>query len=557
MAPDRLPAVLRGLTLALLALLVVFGLPGSPTDDGALDVPAELAVAPNQVGADEWPSILRHAAEAPLRAVLTGRPPPIRLDPPRRVRAERVSALRVHAWEPVRLVLEGPEGGLDTMELAAREEVALLLRPFSEGWRTWRVRAEREDGTSVEQAWSALVEPARSLRILAVSGPPDPESRLALRALEEAGEEVEAWIHLGRDQWVGRPGGALPTDAAAYADVDAVLLFPGIELTEAQARALAAAVRVHGKGLLMAATNGGAAELAAVLEGLPGGVWQGTASVPAGELTWSVPPEITPLPDAALTARTVVAGVGGAEGAAGASPGASPLRVGPLGRGRVAALGLTDSWRWRMEAGAEDAHRAFWRETAAWLAGGFSEDPLIEVLGADARAGDPVLVRRFDVAARADGAADPAGEAPPTPELTITGPAHEQTLPLTTIGNLPAGTASLGGFVPMEAGPYTVESGGSGPSTGAPPDPEGIPGGQPPTGLAVELPDAPTLDPAGRLARIAVQSPGGSVVVAGPGAPTTGATPTTADIPWRALLFGLFAVLLPAEWARRRLSARP
>ncbi|HUG35435.1 MAG TPA: hypothetical protein VML54_00700, partial [Candidatus Limnocylindrales bacterium] len=368
MGPDRLPAVLRGLTLALLALLMVFGLPGSPTDDGMLDVPAELAVAPDEIGPDEWSAVLRHAAEAPVRAVVSGRPPPVRLDPPRRVQAARVSALRVHAWEPVRLVFEGPEGGLDTMELAAREEVALLLRPFSEGWRTWRVRAEREDGTSVERAWSVLVEPARSLRILAVSGPPDPESRLALRALEEAGEEVEAWIHLGRDQWVGRPGGALPTDPAAYEDVDVVLLFPGIDLTEAQARALATAVRVHGKGLMMAATSGGATELAAVLEGLlGGGVWQSTVSLPSNELTWSVPPEITPLPDAALTARTLVSGADGSE----TSADASPLRVGPLGRGRVAALGLTDSWRWRMEAGAEDAHRAFWRETAAWLAGGF------------------------------------------------------------------------------------------------------------------------------------------------------------------------------------------
>lgn len=541
MGPDPLPALLRGLTLALLALLVVFGLPGSSTNEEALDVPAELALAPNEIGADGWPTVLRHAAEAPVRAVVSGRPPPVLLDPPRRVQAERVSALRVHAWEPVHLVFEGPEGGIDTMNLAAREEVALLLRPFSEGWRTWRVRAELDDGTSVEQAWSVLVEPARSLRILAVSGPPDPESRLALRALEEAGEEVEAWIHLGRDQWIGRPGGALPTDPSAYEDVDVVMLFPGIELTEAQARALATAVRVHGKGLLMAATSGGATELGAVLEGLPGGgVWQGTASVPAGELTWSLPPEITPLPDAALTARTLVAGTAGPSGPAGATDaaGASPLRVGPLGRGRVAALGLTDSWRWRMEAGAADAHRAFWRETAAWLAGGFSEDPLIEVLGADPRVGEPVLVRRLDV-----GPAGAAvnGDNAPSPEIVITGPDHDQTLPTTTIGSLPAGAASLGGFVPSEAGVFTVVPSGSAAR---------------PNGIAIELSDAPTLDPAGRLARIAVQSPGGSVVVAAPGTPAT-TTPTTADLPWRALLFGLFTVLLPAEWARRRLGARP
>lgn len=540
MGPDRLPAVLRGLTLALLALLLMVGLPGSPAENGALAVPAELAFAPDEIAADAWPAVLRHAAEAPVRAVVSGRPPPVRLDPPRRVQAARVSALRVYASEPVRLVFEGPEGGLDTMNLAAREEVALLLRPFSEGWRTWRVRAERDDGTFVEQAWSALVEPARSLRILAVSGPPDPESRLALRALEEAGEEVDAWIHLGRDQWIGRPGGALPTDPSAYEDVDVVMLFPGIELTEAQARALATAVRVHGKGLLMAGTSGGATELGAVLEGLPGGgVWQGTASVPAGELTWSLPPEITALPDASLTARTLVAGTAGPSGPAGMSPAPSPLRVGALGRGRVAALGLTDSWRWRMETGAADAHRAFWRETAAWLAGGFSEDPLIEVLGADPRVGEPVLVRRLDVGTV--GAAVNADNAP-SPEIVITGPDHDQTLPTTTIGSLPAGAASLGGFVPSKAGAFTVVPSGSAPR---------------PNGIAIELSNAPTLDPAGRLARIAVQSPGGSVVVATPGTATTGAPPNTANLPWRALLFGLFTVLLPAEWARRRLGTRP
>ncbi|HUG36075.1 MAG TPA: hypothetical protein VML54_03940 [Candidatus Limnocylindrales bacterium] len=555
MAPDPLATVLRGLALALLVPLVVFGLPGSPAEDGALDGPDELILKADEIGAERWPAVLRHAAEAPVRAVVSGCPPPVRLDPPRRVRAERVSALRVQASEPVRLVFEGPEGGLDTMQLAAREEVALLLRPFSEGWRTWRVRAERDDGTSVEQAWSALVEPARSLRILAVSGPPDPESRLALRALEEAGEQVEAWIHLGRDQWVGRPGGALPTNASAYADVDVVLLFPGIELTDAQARALTTAARVHGKGLLLAATSGGAAELTAVLEGLQdGGAWQGTASVPASELMWSVPPEITPLPDATLTARTLVAASDGPEGAAGTSPGASPLRVGPLGRGRVAALGLTDSWRWRMEGGAEDAHRAFWRETAAWLAGGFSEDPLLELLGADARVGEPVLVRRLDMGP-AEAAANRDNQ--PSPGITVTGSDHDQTLPLTTFGNLPAGAASVGGFVPSEAGLFTVAPSGSGPGAGAPLDEEIASGGQPPSGLAVHPADAPTLDPAGRLARIAVQSPGGSVVVAGPGTPATTTTPTTADLPWRALLFAVFAVLLPAEWALRRLGARP
>src|SRR5690606_1345821 len=197
-----------------------------------------------------------------------------------------------------------------------------------------------------------------------------PESDMALRTLEEAAEQVEAWIHLGRDVWVGREGGPLPDESAAYAEVDVIVLFPGFALDPPGALALVDAVRERGKGLLLAATDGGAPGTRDVVASLLGEArWQRTAAVPADSLAWSVPPEIPPLPSAPVTASVRV---GDAAGADTSRP--SPLRLTALGRGRVGALALADTWRWRMVAGASDAHRELWQGIVSWLADGFAED---------------------------------------------------------------------------------------------------------------------------------------------------------------------------------------
>lgn len=539
--PDTDPStLLRAAAMLLLALLAVVGLPGDgESGDRTLGLPPMLRISPEAAEELGWPAVLRHAAEAPVTAVVSGRPPPVLLDPPRRVRAGRTAALRTHATEPVRVMLERPQGGRDTIRLEAGGSTAFLLRPLSEGWRTWRIAVEGSDGTVRETAWSALVEPARPLRILAVSGPPDTESRMALRALEEAGEQVEAWIHLGRDVWVGRAGGPLPDDAEAYAEADVIVLFPGISLAAPQALALVEAVRLRGKGLLLSATDGGTAALRDVVASLyGGGGWQRTVTVGGDSLAWSLPPEVTPLPPASVTASVRA---GDAEGMGTSQP--SPLRLTALGRGRVGVLALADTWRWRMEAGAADAHLELWEGTVSWLAGGYAEDPVVEVLGAGHRAGSTVHIRRLD-------APFGAREASSAPRIAVSGPEGDRALELAALGTTPGGRASAGAFVPMVPGGYVVEA-------ADPAEDDGGAAVSPALGVAVVDPAAADLDPSGRLARIAVASPGGAVVLGDTDAARERGAPERGGLPWRAILFTVLTILLPGAWLHRRLAGRP
>src|SRR5690606_28420753 len=108
-------------------------------DDAVLDLPPVLRVSPEAAEALGWPAVLRHAAEVPVTAVVPGRPPPVLLDPPSRLRAGRTAAIRAHANERVRVTLDRPEGTRDTLALRAGGASAFLLRPLSGGWRTWRI----------------------------------------------------------------------------------------------------------------------------------------------------------------------------------------------------------------------------------------------------------------------------------------------------------------------------------------------------------------------------------------------------------------------------------
>ncbi len=541
-----LAGLLRGITLGVLLALILVGLPGSGTgSEGVLGSPPARAVSAASLEAEGWGDILEHAAEAPLTAVVSGRPPPVVVEPPRRVRAERTSALRVRALERAEITLGHPDGTADTLRLEAGEMGAFLLRPFSPGWRSWRLGVVPDGREPSGTEWAALVRPARPVRVLAISGPPGPEPRAAMRALEESGEAVEGWTRLGRGLWIGHGGEDLPTDPVAYEGFDVVVLFPGVAVPPASARALLAAVTDQGKGLLLAGATGDAPELQTVIAGVTGrAAWSDEIAVAADRLTWRIPPEVTPLPPLTLDTRMLVSATRPPDDPVSARP---ALALGTLGRGRVGALALPDTWIWRMTAGAEEGHRTFWRDQVSWLAEGFQEDPILELLAADVRRGERVLVRRMD------GGPDP--EAPgdvasgPPPAFNVRGPSEAWTAEAAPIRSTPTARMSLAAFAATETGAYVL-------GDDATPEAALAADREPVLAVGVRSESAPGLDPEGRLARIALASPGGSVVVDAASAAGIPAG-TGPGWPWRAFIFSLLAVLLTAEWLRRRLTARP
>jgi hypothetical protein len=557
--------------------------------EGRLDLPERLAVSIEEVEAAGWTSMLLQAAEGPLVARVSGRPPPLRVDPPPRLRAGRASTLGMRAGEAVQVRLESSVEAPRTLSLEAGEEGEFLLRPRSPGWTTWRIEARpARAGLSREEAppdgparaesvpdrpapdgltyeWSGWVEPPRPLRILALTGPPGSESRFAVRALEESGEEVEVWTHLGRGLWIGRAAGeALPTEAADYAGVDVILLFPGLALTPPEAGAILDAVRVGGTGLLLAATDGGSPDLLGVALGVVPGV--APEPIRADAIDWSVPAEIRPLPPLDLSVRIRAP-------AAGAPGPPAPLLLSAQGRGRVGALSLPDTWSWRMEGGAEEAHRAFWRSVADWLSDGFARDPALEILAEEVRVGEPVRFRWL-------------GSTPLSqpPAVRLEGPDRSDVLRLASLRETGLGSESMGTFVPIVPGGYHLEpmDPGSGVREGDGVEEDVLAGdmlaGDAPEGDAGQPtlleggagrwaldPEAGSPDPEGRLARLATASHGGGIEWAaaspsptgGPtGGPFSSRVPWT-RIPWPLLLFGVSALLLLSEWTLRRLDGRP
>jgi len=544
--PKAAPSGLRIAALLWLGAALIL-LRDDRVPEGRLDLPERLSVSIEEVEAAGWTSMLLQAAEGPLVARVSGRPPPLRVDPPPRLRAGRASTLRVRAGEALQVTLESSVEAPRTVSLEAGEEGEFLLRPRSPGWTTWRIETRsvgaglsRDEPASAESApaeltyeWSGWVEPPRPLRILALTGPPGSESRFAVRALEESGEEVEVWTHLGRGLWIGRGAGeALPTQAADYVGVDVILIFPGLELTPPEAGAILDAVRVGGAGLLLAATDGGSPDLLRVAPD-PLGVsgWGAAQPIRADAIDWSVPAEIRPLPPLDLSVRI--------RAPAAEAPGSpAPLLLSALGRGRVGALLLPDTWSWRMEGGAEEAHRAFWRSVADWLSDGFARDPTLEILAEEVRVGEPVRFRWLGSTALSE-----------APAVRLEGPGRSDVLRLASLRETDLGLESMGTFVPIEPGGYHLE----------PVDSEGG------TGRWASGPEAGSPDPEGRLARLAAASHGGGIQWAAAsldptGGPTGGPFPSRipwSRIPWPLLLFGVPALLFLSEWTLRRLDGRP
>jgi hypothetical protein len=479
------------------------------------------------------------AARTPLLVALADQPQLLRVMPPGAPQAERVSAVsfRVAGMpnDSVVVRLSDATGPLDSVRVATDESgaaaAAFRVRPVRAGWQDWVVEAN-----GARQVSGAWVSAAAPIRVLVVAGPPTWESRFVVRALEETGIRVDLVQPLGRGLRVGDAAASIPAAPAELDRYDAVLLLDGAATSAQQLRALEQWVSVRGGGVLAVD------EAAAATLGL--GRAGPAVEVDAEELHWSLPAELVPLPSAGLRsmARPQLSLEPGVVVGATASAGPA-LTLRPLGRGRAAALGLTETWRWRMEAGRVAEHREFWRSAVEWLAGGVRRDHWVQIATPVAPVGAAVEVevRTLGPEAAADTRADRA-----LPSLLLTRPAGEaERLPSRMDPKRPGVVRSA--FVPATEGVYTLALEGSSDTVGF---------------RAVAAAPGVAPDAWARLALLAEASGGATVARDSLGAAVrrwqqggSGAAPGPSRLPM--LIFAVLVALACAEWAARRLSGRP
>lgn len=459
------------------------------------------------------------ARRAPIVAVIPEGVRPLHATPPVRLTAERTAAIGFSLTGTpggsVRVRLLDAAGPMDsvTVTVGADGTVAgaFRVRPAREGWQAWTVEAHGD--TVPAGAWA---EPARPPRVLVAAGAPSWESRFVLRALEEAGATVDVVHPLGRGLAVGRE--AIPTAASALDRFDAVIVLPGARVDAPRRRALAE-FAARGGGVLVVGDDALAAALAVSATGsLP-------AETPASAITWDLPAELSPLPNAEVRVpvRTLGALRPGTVAAA-TVDGAPVLALRPFGRGRAAALGLVETWPWRMEAGRVTEHRAFWHGLVEWLAAGTRGNITLELPSPAAPTGEPVTLRVHG--------------ASPDARLVLTRPGGAtDTL---TLGTDRAG-ALVASFLPTEPGPHRLSLG----------DDALV------TFVSTETP-APAPDGWARLALLAHRT-GGEVIRVGQVEQRIAAweADRNDDSPDpRAILLTIAALLTVAEWTARRMTGR-
>ena len=548
--PVTLPALLRVGVLAALAGALVVPAPRAAAPEGgrvvrltggaaaARDVGALLVGAPPALlvraaeqapGTAEMDALAAAAARAPLLARLPQEASWLEARPPQEPAAGRAAAipfrLRAAPGDSVWVRLEDEAGPADSLRVAAGPdgvaEGAFRVRPPRAGWREWTVEAAGR--TTRTGAW---VAEAAAPRVRVVAGPPSWETRFLVRALEESGAEVTLSQPLGRGLEVRQGDGGVPVDAAALTGVDAVLVLPGADPSPRQLAALAEYASRRGGGVLLVGAGA-----AGPLRVAGGGA---AAEVSGDRVAWTLPAELAALPgDRVRTSATTVGSPLPGAVAGAALPEGTLLALRPAGRGRIAALGLTETWRWRMEAGRTAEHREFWRSLVDWLASAPRGEVRVEVEEPLGPVGAVAEVRVY-----------PAGEeGAPAPRLTLTRPdGGAEPLPLSPDPSRPGVLRAR--FAADRAGPYRLSAGEGSPAAGF-----------------RAGPDAASPEPWARLALLAARSGGAALPPADFDAEVARReaalpAPDGAAPPWRWILLGAAAALAVAEWTLRRLRGR-
>lgn len=579
MIPALLRAVLLGLLAVALLLLprgeggrapgvLVLPAPGAPSGDvdaagpvlrsALADPPPALVVRTSTAPPDESELAILAvlSRRAPVIAALPADAPRVAAEPPARPLVGRAAGIRVSVrgapGDTVPVLLADAAGPLDSarvvLDAAGVGAIGLRVRPAAPGWQEWTVSAAGE--TRRVGAWVRSAPPPR---VLALSGPPSWEVRYAVRALEESGARVEVRQALGRGLAVGGD-----PDAARFAEYDVVLLFPGAELP-ARARTALAEHAAAGGGVLLVPPTGTGRTF-----GLPDAAGPLRTASGAG-LRWRLPAELSELPAAEVEAAYVPLaaspagaapaafaepqpGVGPGSGGPGAGPAADELlALRPYGRGRAAALGLLDTWKWRVEAGQLEAHREFWRGLVDWLAGGRVDGPEVRAVAPIGATAEPVKVTAVPAGADIPPAAtngrpgaSPADATPPALRLLRPGGRVE---PLALVPDADGTGAFAGYFLPDTAGGHGIAA-----------DAED----EPRAGYAARD-DVASHDAWARLAILAHAS-GGAMLPADSilarMAAAAVAHPAGSRIPWAFIAFLLLAGTALAEWAIRRLRGR-
>ncbi|HET7460300.1 MAG TPA: hypothetical protein VFJ82_03595, partial [Longimicrobium sp.] len=343
--------------------------------------------------------------------------------------------------------------------------------------------------------------------------------------LEESGARVETGTALGRGLAVQGGGGAIT--AARLAQVDAVIVLDGAPLDGGEAAALAEWAS-RGGGVLLQGDRAGAAGFGLVR---PAGA---AATVDGAAIRWSAPPELAPLPgDRVNASARPFAAVGAATAVAARAPAGPLLALRPLGAGRAAALGIGETWRWRMEAGRVAEHREFWRSLVDWLSSARPEPLAIRLSAAAGGVGVRREVTVYDARGQAGAA---------VPPLVVTRPGGAaDTLRLARDPSAPG--VLRGSFVPAAPGLHTLAIAGQPPGAGY---------------RAVSSSPADA-DAWARLSLLAARS-GGRILPPDSLRPALDrlaeAHPAAPRGPSAALILTLLLVAAAAEWGIRRMTGR-
>ncbi|HEY0021679.1 MAG TPA: hypothetical protein VGB24_02185 [Longimicrobium sp.] len=468
------------------------------------------------------------ARRAPLYAALPNEAAVVQAQAPARVLAGRAAAvgfrLRAQPGDSVLVRISDDTGVLDSLRIrvdaSGTAAGAFRVRPPRAGWREWTVDADGQ--TARTGAW---VDSAGPPRVLVRAGFPHWESKFVVRALEESGAAVETAFDLGRGQAVAAGGGAVTAERLAR--VDAAVVLNAAPTSEAERRLLADWAAGRGGGVLLVGGAAGAGAFGVVTD--PGRA----RAVDGPSLAWTLPPELAPLPaDRVRSGAVLFGGVRPGAWLAASSPGGGVLGLRPLGRGRAASLALTETWRWRMEAGRIAEHREFWRALVDWLASA-PRDPL--TISVPEPVGPAGVQRQVIVYAMAEAA---------PPPLIVTRPGRlADTLALSSDPARPGVLRTA--FVPADTGLYTLAFAGRTPSAA----------------LRATASTGAAADAWARLAVLAGAS-GGRMLPADSLRPVIqGLTPegarTSSRLPLAAILFAMLLLAAASEWAIRRLRGQP